>query len=158
MQGRSLLQLGACVGLCLLASYISAQVTYPEIATWYVGLSKPTWTPPNWVFPVRHSRQRLTPIKTYNAFQTSNSNGQGRLAIGLFFTQLALNAAWSPVFFGLHQIEWAIVVIVGLALAIAATIAVAWDTSRAAAWLLVPYLAWVIYAASLNSAIALLND
>jgi len=81
-----------------------------------------------------------------------------RLAIGLFFTQLALNAAWSPVFFGLHQIEWAIVVIVGLALAIAATIAVAWDTSRAAAWLLVPYLAWVIYAASLNSAIALLND
>ena len=75
----------------------------------------------------------------------------------MFFIQLALNAAWSPVFFGLHEIQWGVVIIVALALAIAATIAVAWDVSRTAAWLLVPYLMWVIYAASLNSAIAVLN-
>ena len=75
MQGRSLLQLGACVGLCLLASYISAQVTYPEIATWYVGLSKPTWTPPNWVFPVVwNALYVLMGVSLWRLWR--NSNGQ----------------------------------------------------------------------------------
>jgi len=157
VHGRSLVQLIACVGLCLLAGYVSAQVTHPEIATWYAGLSKPWWTPPNWVFPVVwNTLYVLMGVSLWLLWR--NSNGQGRLAIGLFFIQLALNAAWSPVFFGMHQIGWGLAIIVGLALAIAATIAVAWDISRSASWLLVPYLAWVVYAASLNSAIALLNN
>jgi tryptophan-rich sensory protein len=61
------------------------------------------------------------------------------------------------VFFGLHQIPWGVAIITALGLTIAATIAIAWDVNRGAAWLLVPYLLWVLYAAALNSAIALLN-
>lgn len=156
MNSRSLLQLACCVGLCLLAGYISAQATYPEIANWYAGLAKPGWTPPNWVFPVVwNALYVLMGVSLWLLWRSANS--PARLAIGLFFIQLALNAAWSPVFFGLHQIRWGVAIIVALALTIAATIAVAWDANRIAAWLLVPYLIWVIYAASLNSAIALLN-
>ena len=156
MNSRSLLQLAGCVGLCLLAGYIGAQATYPEIATWYAGLAKPSWTPPNWVFPVVwNALYVLMGVSLWLLWRSANS--RARLAIGLFFLQLALNAAWSPVFFGLHQIRWGVAIIVALAFTIAATISVAWDVNRTSAWLLVPYLIWVIYAASLNSAIALLN-
>jgi len=156
VDGWSLVQLGCCIGLCLLAGYIGAQVTYPEISTWYAALAKPSWTPPNWAFPVVwNALYVLMGVSLWLLWRSSN--GEARLAIGLFFIQLTLNAAWSPVFFGLHEIRWSVAIIVALALAIAATIAFAWDVNRAAAWLLVPYLVWVIYAASLNSAIALLN-
>jgi len=156
VDGWSLVQLGCCIGLCLLAGYIGAQVTYPEISTWYAALAKPSWTPPNRAFPVVwNALYVLMGVSLWLLWRSSN--GEARPAIGLFFIQLALNAAWSPVFFGLHQIRWGVAIIVALALAIAATIAFAWDVNRAAAWLLVPYLVWVIYAASLNSAIALLN-
>jgi tryptophan-rich sensory protein len=80
-----------------------------------------------------------------------------RTAITLFFLQLALNAAWSPVFFGLHHTRTALAVIVLLSAAIAATILAAWRTQRMAAWLLVPYLAWVVYATTLNAGIVALN-
>ena len=80
-----------------------------------------------------------------------------RAAITLFFLQLVLNAAWSPVFFGLHHTLRALAVIVLLAAAIAATILTAWRTQRMAAWLLVPYLAWVVYATTLNAGIVALN-
>jgi len=153
---RSLFRLVFCVALCLTVGYIGARATYPEIATWYAALAKPGWTPPNWAFPVVWNiLYVLMGVSLWLLWRSSTR--QARLAVGLFFIQLALNAAWSPVFFGLHEIRWGVVIIVALALTIAATIAIAWDVSRAAAWLLVPYLLWVIYAASLNSAIALLN-
>ena len=78
-------------------------------------------------------------------------------AVVLFAVQLVLNAAWPPVFFALHQIRFALVIISVLALAIAATIAAAWRVQRMAAMLLVPYLVWVIYATALNAAIVVLN-
>jgi translocator protein len=156
MHRRSLLQLACCIGLCLLAGFIGGRVTYPEIATWYAGLAKPGWTPPNWAFPVVwNTLYVMMGVSLWLLWRSQHA--QARLAIGLFFLQLALNAAWSPVFFGLHEIRWGVAIIMALAIAIAATIAIAWDVSRAAAWLLVPYLMWVIYAASLNSAIAVLN-
>jgi tryptophan-rich sensory protein len=72
--------------------------------------------------------------------------------------QLALNAAWSPTFFALHQTRAALVLAIALAAVLAATIATAWATLRLAAWLLVPYLLWVLYAISLNAGIAVLNS
>jgi tryptophan-rich sensory protein len=80
-----------------------------------------------------------------------------RTAITLFLLQLGLNAAWSPVFFGLHHTRAALAIILLLAAAIAATILAAWRTQRLAAWLLAPYLAWVVYAATLNAGIVTLN-
>ena len=75
----------------------------------------------------------------------------------LFFVQLALNAAWSPVFFALRQPRAALGIIVAMILAIGATIAAAWRVDRIAAWLLVPYCIWVLYATSLNVGIVVLN-
>ena len=78
-------------------------------------------------------------------------------AVVLFAVQLVLNAAWPPVFFALHQIRLALVIISALAIAIAATIAAAWHVHRLAALLLVPYLLWMIYATALNVGIVMLN-
>ena len=80
-----------------------------------------------------------------------------RRSLALFLIQLVLNAAWTPLFFGLHQPGFAFAEMVVLWLAIAATLAAFWPVNRAAAWLLVPYLAWVSFAAALNLALWRLN-
>jgi tryptophan-rich sensory protein len=86
------------------------------------------------------------------------AEGSAKLtAVVLFAAQLVLNAAWPPVFFALHQISFALVIIAALAVAIAATIAAAWRVQPMAALLLVPYLLWVIYATALNAGIVVLN-
>jgi len=86
----------------------------------------------------------------------SNSEGKTR-ALGLFGAQLILNAIWSPIFFGARSIGSALAVIVLLWAAIVLTILIFRKISRAAAWLLVPYIAWVSFAAYLNLAIWVLN-
>ena len=80
-----------------------------------------------------------------------------RTALAFFLLQLALNAAWSPVFFRLHRPAAALAIIVLLAGALTATILAAWRAQPAAAWLLIPYLAWVLYATTLNAGIVALN-
>jgi hypothetical protein len=78
-------------------------------------------------------------------------------AMVLFLVQLALNAAWSPVFFGLHDTLSALVIIAALLPAIAATIVFASRMDRVAAWILTPYLAWVAYASTINAGVVILN-
>jgi benzodiazapine receptor len=80
-----------------------------------------------------------------------------RGAVTAFFVQLALNTAWSFAFFGAQNPILGLVVILALIVAIAATIRAFWPLDRVAAWLLVPYLAWVLYATVLNGAIWHLN-
>ena len=75
----------------------------------------------------------------------------------LFMVQLALNAAWSPVFFGWHGIKTALVIIVALLIVIGATIAFASRVDRVAAWLMAPYLAWVVYATTINAGVVALK-
>jgi tryptophan-rich sensory protein len=158
MTGRSFLRLIGCLALCLGVALASGSVTYPEIPTWYASLSKPSWTPPNWVFPLVWSvLYVMMGVSLWLLWDRAADTGRRRTAITLFLLQLALNAAWSPVFFGLHHTRAALVIIVLLAAAIAATILAAWRTQRVAAWLLAPYLAWVVYAATLNAGIVTLN-
>jgi len=78
-------------------------------------------------------------------------------AIMWFLVQLALNALWSPVFFGWHGTKTALLIIVALLLAIAATMLMAIRTDRLAAWLLAPYLAWVAFATTINAGVVALN-
>jgi len=78
-------------------------------------------------------------------------------AIWLFSAQLALNAAWAPTFFGLHAIWSGLLIILALAIVLAVTMSAAFRVGRPAAWMLVPYLAWIAYASSLNAPIAILN-
>ena len=75
----------------------------------------------------------------------------------LYGVQLALNAAWTPIFFGAHELGWALVEIAALWTAILLTLLSFWRVSRLAGWLFVPYLAWVTFATALNFALWRLN-
>ena len=78
-------------------------------------------------------------------------------AIGLWLIQLAVNASWSPLFFGMHRIDLALLTIIALDILVIATIAVFFRKDRIAGWLMLPYLAWIAFATTLNAAIWQLN-
>ncbi|SCW89817.1 TspO/MBR family protein [Ancylobacter rudongensis] len=158
MKTLSFFRLVLAVGLCLGVGALGSLVTTPQIPTWYAGLVKPSWTPPPAAFPIAWTTLYvLMAVALWRLWQLHAPSPARRLAIGLWLAQLALNAIWSPVFFGLEAPGAALVVVVALWLAIAATIWACLRIDRIAAWLLVPYLAWVSYATTLNAAIVVLN-
>ncbi len=117
---------------------------------WYAQLSKPAWNPPNWIFgPVWTALYLMMAVAAWRIWRLGGFGGQRRPLI-LFFIQLALNAAWSPLFFGLKEPGLAFAEILVLWLAIVLTIAAFRRADRLAAGLLVPYLAWVSFASVLN--------
>jgi len=121
---------------------------------WYAGLAKPSFNPPNWLFaPVWTALYVLIAIAGWRTFERDRSGWPMRL----WWAQLALNFLWSPVFFTAHQIGVALVIILLLLAAILAFIAASWRQDRVAAWLFVPYAAWVAFASVLNSSIWALN-
>lgn len=121
---------------------------------WYAGLAKPAFNPPNWVFaPVWTVLYMLIAVAGWCCFERD----RGGWPMKLWWGQLALNFLWSPVFFAAHRIGLALIVVLLLLAAILAFIAVAWRQDRTAAWLFVPYAAWVLFASVLNGAIWLLN-
>ena len=125
---------------------------------WYAMLKKPSWNPPGWIFgPVWSALYPMMAVAAWLVWKRGGFAGQRR-PLTLFLVQLALNAAWTPLFFGLHWPGVAFAEIVLLWLAIVATIAAFCLVSRAAAWLLVPYLAWVSVASVLNFALWRLNS
>lgn len=121
---------------------------------WYFALAKPAWTPPPWVFGPAWTL--LYTLMAVAAWMVWKREPRG-LALRCWALQLLLNAAWSPVFFALHAIGAALLVIAALWLAIAGTIAAFARVDRRAAALLLPYLAWVSFATALNLAIWRLN-
>lgn len=128
-----------------------------EPGLWYETLNKPTWTPPNWIFPVVWPiLYALMGISAWLVWKKSGFT-EVRDALTLFLVQLALNAAWSWLFFGLHQIGTALAEIILLWILILFTLLAFQTHSRWAAWLLAPYLLWVGYATALNFSIWNLN-
>lgn len=143
-----------CFSVAALASF----VTNPEIPHWYASLRKPAWTPPNWLFgPVWTALYAAMAIAVWIIWRRAGWEGSNG-ALWLFVVQLALNLAWSFIFFKFHNPRWAFIEIVALWIAIAATVVKFAAISRASAMLLAPYLAWVTYAAALNFAIWRMND
>ncbi len=124
---------------------------------WYATLKKPAWNPPSWVFgPVWSALYTMMAVAAWLVWRQGGFATQRR-PLGLFLAQLALNAAWTPLFFGLRNPGLAFAEMVLLWLAIAATIAAFRPVSRTAMCLLTPYLAWVSFAAALNFALWRLN-
>ena len=145
----------ALVLLCVVGGAASGLATPPD--DWYWKLAKPSWTPPPWLFgPVWTLLYLMMGVSAWLLWR-KRSLPAGRVAIALFFTQLALNFAWTPMFFGLHALGVAFAEIVVLWIAIAATIATGWWVHRLAAVMLLPYFAWVSFASALNFAIWRLN-
>jgi len=141
--------------VCLGAAVLGSLVTTPALRPWYAGLSKPRWTPPNWLFgPVWTI---LFVMMAVAAWLVWEKMGLKSAPMQLFLLQLLLNVAWSALFFGLRSPGLAFGEIVLLWLAILATSLGFWRAVPAAGWLLLPYLVWVGYAAALNFSIWRLN-
>ncbi len=146
------------VAACQLVGVIGSFFTRPAIPGWYAGLNKPSFTPPGWLFgPAWITLYLLMGIAAYLVWNRGAARQGVRTALAVFLVQLLLNAAWSPVFFGLRSPLAGAIIIVLLWLAIAATIFLFWKISRCAALLLLPYLLWVTYASALNISIYFLN-
>lgn len=140
------------------AGAIGSIFTVSSVGGWYTTLAKPELNPPAWVFgPVWTTLYTLMGIAAYLVWRKIDAPG-AKLALTLYVVQLALNALWSILFFGLHSPGGALVEIVFLWLAIVATIVAFARVSRLAAWLLAPYILWVSFAAYLNYAIWMLNQ
>ncbi len=155
-EARSFLISLACIGAPFLAGAIGGLFTTPNVTTWYRALARPSWTPPSWVFgPVWTTLYLLMGIAAALVWQKGKL-GRG-FALAIFFVQLVVNALWSVVFFGLHSPLFAMLVIIVLLVLIVWLMRLFAAQSRAAAWLLAPYLLWVLYASTLNLGIVLLN-
>jgi benzodiazapine receptor len=136
-------------------------LTARSIRGWYRGLVKPSFTPPDAVFgPVwtaLYGTMGLSLVLLRRAADDGAEPDRVRLAAAAFAAQLALNVAWSVLFFNAHAIDAALVEIVLLWLAIAITVASSARVRPAAGVILLPYLGWVTFAALLNAAVRRLN-
>lgn len=130
---------------------IGALMTEPSVRSWYAGLNKPSFNPPDWIFgPVWTALYLMMGIALYLVWRKGLSRKEPRTAVAAFGVQLFLNLAWSFLFFYLHLPFAAFIEIILLWIAIAATMAAFARVSRAACWLMVPYLLWVSFASVLN--------
>jgi len=129
--------------------------TTPEIPTWYAALNHPGFTPPNWLFaPVWTTLYIAMAFAAWRVWKKTGLRSPEMVAFGL---QLALNFAWSVLFFGLHQIGAALIEIALLDVAIAATLVLFFRRDRWAGLLFLPYLAWTLFATTLTHAFWKLN-
>ena len=133
--------------------------TFPNLTTWYAGLAKPSFNPPNWVFgPVWTALYVLMAYAVRRILRLPSSTPGRTTALILFFVQLALNAAWSWMFFAAHNPLLGLINIIPQLLIILATIAAFQRLDKAAAWSLVPLAFWVAFASALNFTIWQLNS
>jgi len=154
---RDLAGLAAFILLCLAVSGVGGWATASSVGGWYQTLAKPAFNPPDWVFaPVWTVLYLMIAVAGWRVWRRSGLGG-APWAMAAYAAQLALNLAWSFVFFGAQAIGAALVVIVLLLAAIGVNLRLFWRIERAAALLLAPYAAWVAFAAVLNAALWRLN-
>jgi tryptophan-rich sensory protein len=140
--------------LCVAA--LGATVT--DLGPWYQGLAKPDWNPPDVVFPIGWTIiYALITVAGITAWRAAPKAAQAEWVIGLFALNGFLNISWSILFFRFQRPDWAFYEVVALWLSILVMIVYCGRFSRAAAALLLPYLAWVSFAAALNYAVVGLN-
>lgn len=158
MDVRVIGKLAAALALPQCAGALGALFTAPAIPSWYASLARPPIAPPNWIFaPVWTTLFLLMGVALFLVWRKGLRERHVRVALALFCIQLGFNVLWSVIFFGLHRPDAAFVEILLLWLAITATTVAFARISRIAAWLLVPYLCWVSFAAYLNYSIWILN-
>ena len=141
-----------------LAGIVGSVFTAPSITTWYTTLTKPSFNPPSWVFgPVWTTLFALMGIAAFLVWKKGFEHKNVRIALWVFISQLILNTLWSIIFFGLHSPGAAFIEIIFLWLSIVTMIALFYKISKAAAYLIIPYILWVSFAAFLNYSIWILN-
>jgi tryptophan-rich sensory protein len=125
-----------------------------EPGDWYRGLNKPSWTPPDWLFPLAWSV--LYVLMSLAAMRVAQLPGSGQ-ALAFWAAQIAFNTLWTPIFFGLHRMRAAMVVMAGLWITVALTTAGFLRLDLWAGLMFLPYLGWVTVAAALNWTVWRLN-
>lgn len=129
-----------------------------DLGPWYYGLSEPPWKPPDWLFgPAWTLIYALSAMAFVVAWRRAPSRRARYALVALFALNLNLNILWSGLFFRLQRPDYALVEVPVLWLSILALVFVLRRYAPVAAWLLVPYLAWVAFAAALNAAVVARN-
>jgi tryptophan-rich sensory protein len=155
---RQIVGLVVSLVLVFAAAGVASHFTTRSVAEWYPTLAKPSWTPPGAVFaPVWTALYFLMAVAAWLVWRKAGGLAAARLPLALFAVQLALNAAWSILFFGLRMPGLAFGELMLLWLVIVATLAAFRRVLPAAGLLLAPYLAWVTFAGALNFALWRLN-
>jgi tryptophan-rich sensory protein len=154
---RQIVALFVFVTVSFAAPGISAVLSVSGPGDWYRDLNKPWFNPPSWIFgPVWTLLYCVIGVAAWLVWRRGSM--QALLwPFGLFFLQLVLNALWTPLFFGMHEPGFALLDIIALWLAIAATMIAFYPVSKVAACLFIPYWFWVSFATVLNAAIWGLN-
>jgi benzodiazapine receptor len=155
---KTYVRLVVSVALCEAAGIIGSLFTTAAINSWYAGLRRPAFAPPNWVFaPVWTTLYLLMGISLFMVWKVGLEKRAVKKSIVIFAIQLLLNIIWSYLFFGLRSPLMGFIEIVVMWLMILLTILSFFKISKKAALLLVPYLAWVSIASYLNYSILVLN-
>jgi len=158
MSGMDIIKLVISIVACEGAGGIGAIFTTPAIPTWYAGLKKPTFTPPNSVFgPIWITLYLLMGIAVFLVWREGLGQEGVTIAFVIFWAQLVLNILWSVIFFGLKSLFGGMVMILLLWIAILINIITFFGVSPLAGWLLIPYIIWVSIAANLNVQVWKLN-
>ena len=158
MDFNTILKLVISIIASFAAGGIGSPFTFKAITTWYPGLKKPPYTPPNWAFgPVWTTLYILMGISAFLVWQNGLDTSDAMLAFTLFWIQLTLNALWSIIFFGMKSKGGGAITIIVLWLLILATMISSFQISGWAGALLIPYIVWVSIASYLNIGIWLLN-
>ncbi|XP_052860640.1 translocator protein [Anopheles cruzii] len=145
-------KVAAAVVLPQLGGFVNGYITRQEIRGWYQQLTFPSFRPPNWVFgPVWTSLYAGMGYASYRVWKEGGGlDGTARIPLMLYGAQLALNWAWTPIFFRYHQLKWSVVEILALTGTVAATGVAFYGVDRLAGLLFVPYFAWCTFASVLN--------
>lgn len=152
------LKLIASLIICQFAGFIGSLFTRPSIQTWYAGLTRPSFAPPDWLFsPVWIGLFGLMAISFFLVWRKGTDSRLVRAALGIFAVQLVLNILWSMLFFGFKSPPAAFIEMVVLWMAIFLTVVTFLRVSVPAGILLIPYLLWVSFAAVLNFSFWRLN-
>ena len=158
MKKPDIYKLVVCILVCQLAGVIGSFFTRPAVPTWYAGLLKPRFMPPDWVFaPVWICLYTLIGIAAFLVWRRGLHHQVVRRALAFFGAQLALNVLWSFLFFGLRSPLAGLIGISALGIAIILTVQSFLKVSRTAGFLLIPYFLWVSFATGLNLSIWWLN-
>ncbi|MBK6936983.1 MAG: tryptophan-rich sensory protein [Chitinophagaceae bacterium] len=146
------------VAIPVIVGGLSGFFTVTGADSWYQTINKPSWNPPGWIFgPVWTTLYILMGIALFIVWKTDATGSVKKYAVLLFAAQMLLNFFWSFIFFSQQQPGWAFAEIVMLWILIFLTIFAFARINNTAAWLLVPYISWVSFAAILNYTIWQLN-
>ena len=157
MRTSNILTIIVCIALPLIAGSISGIATSGNINTWYAALVKPVFNPPGFLFgPVWTALYIMMGISLFLIWRSPPGDARS-YALFIFGIQLALNFAWSFIFFHFKQTGWAFFEIIFVWISVLAMIIIFRRINKTAAFLQIPYLLWVTFASVLNGAIWWLN-